>query len=172
MVLDSRTLRSTPESGGRGGYDGAKRKKGSKVHAAVGTVGQLLAGHVSPANEQDREQVEKLARVVQEATGESVELAYVDQGYTGQEPVAEGTAHGIELEVGKRPEGERDSLLLPRRWIGSTACCGKDEPVRTSLHERLLAGPATQDSHCCGAWYVQSSGGPHLLALSTLASPL
>ena len=29
-VMDSRTLRSTPESGHRGGYDGAKRKKGSR----------------------------------------------------------------------------------------------------------------------------------------------
>ena len=34
MVVDSRTLQSTPESGARGGYDGAKRRKGSKVHAA------------------------------------------------------------------------------------------------------------------------------------------
>ncbi len=41
-VLDSRTLRSTPESGHRAGYDGAKRKKGSK-HAAVDTLGHLLA---------------------------------------------------------------------------------------------------------------------------------
>ena len=36
-VLDSRTLQSTPESGHRAGYDGAKRKKGSKVHIAVDT---------------------------------------------------------------------------------------------------------------------------------------
>src|SRR3990170_818710 len=40
-ILDSRTLRSTPESGSRGGYDGAKRKKGSKVHAAVDTGGHF-----------------------------------------------------------------------------------------------------------------------------------
>ena len=53
-ILDSRTLRSTPESGSRGGYDGAKPKKGSKVHAAVDTLGNLLALHVSPANEQQR----------------------------------------------------------------------------------------------------------------------
>jgi transposase len=46
-ILDSRTLRSTPESGAPGGYDGAKRKKGSKVHAAVDTLGHLLALHVS-----------------------------------------------------------------------------------------------------------------------------
>src|ERR671916_686959 len=40
-ILDSRTLRCTPESGSRGGYDGAKRKKGRKVHAAVDTLGHL-----------------------------------------------------------------------------------------------------------------------------------
>ena len=43
-ILDSRSLRSTPESGARAGYDGAKRKRGSKVHAAaVDTLGHLLA---------------------------------------------------------------------------------------------------------------------------------
>src|ERR1700724_2804173 len=54
MVVDSRTLQSTPESGARAGYDGAKRRKGSKVHAAVDTLGNLLALHVTAANEQDR----------------------------------------------------------------------------------------------------------------------
>jgi transposase len=43
MLLDSRTIQSTPESGARAGYDGAKRRKGSKVHAAVDTLGHLLA---------------------------------------------------------------------------------------------------------------------------------
>src|ERR671910_118838 len=55
-ILDSRTLRSTPESGHRGGYDGHKGKKGSKVHAAVDTLGHLLTLRVSPANEDDREE--------------------------------------------------------------------------------------------------------------------
>jgi transposase len=55
-ILDSRTLRSTPESGHRGGYDGHKGKKGSKVNAAVDTLGHLLALRVSPANENDREE--------------------------------------------------------------------------------------------------------------------
>src|SRR3954464_6782630 len=83
-IYDGRTLQSTPESGGRAGYDGAKKRKGSKVHAAVDTLGELLALHVTPANEQDREQVEQLAQAVQEITDQSVELAYVDQGYTGK----------------------------------------------------------------------------------------
>jgi transposase len=116
-ILDSRTLRSTPESGARAGYDGAKRKRGSKVDAAVDTLGHLLALHLSPADEQDREQVGELAEAVQEATGESVELAYVDQGYTGERPAAEAEAHGIRLEVVKHPESKRGFVLLPRRWV-------------------------------------------------------
>ncbi|MBV9258909.1 MAG: transposase, partial [Ktedonobacteraceae bacterium] len=42
------------------GYDGARRRKGSKVHAAVDTLGNLLTLLVTPANEQDRAQVSKL----------------------------------------------------------------------------------------------------------------
>src|SRR5215207_5779077 len=72
-ILDSRTLQSTPESGDRAGYDGAKRRKGSKVHVAVDTLGHLLALHVTPADDQDRALVAELAEAVQEATGQSVE---------------------------------------------------------------------------------------------------
>jgi transposase len=116
-ILDSRTLGSTPESGSRGGYDGAKRKKGSKVHAAVDTLGNLLALHVSPASEQDREQVEELAEAVQQASGDSVELAYVDQGYTGERAAKDAEAHGMRLEVVKHEEVKRGFVLLPRRWV-------------------------------------------------------
>jgi transposase len=116
-ILDSRTLHSTPESGSRGGYDGAKRKKGSKVHAAVDTLGHLLALFVSPASEQERAWVGELAQAVQEATGESVELAYVDEGYSGERPAEEAQAHGISLEVVTYPEAKRGFVLLPRRWV-------------------------------------------------------
>jgi len=116
-ILDSRTLRSTPENGNRSGYDGAKRKRGSKVHAAVDTLGHLLALHVTAANEQDREQVEVLTEAIQEATGENIELAYVDQGYTGERPAEEAAEHGIQLEVVKHQEAKRGFVLLPRRWV-------------------------------------------------------
>ena len=39
-IYESRTLQSTPGSGERAGYDGAKKRKGSKVHIAVDTLGQ------------------------------------------------------------------------------------------------------------------------------------
>lgn len=117
MILDSRTLQSTPESGARGGYDGAKRRKGSKVHAAVDTLGHLLALHVTAADEQDRAQVETLAETVQEITGEQIELAYVDQGYTGENAAQAAEKHGVRLEVVKHTEAKRGFVLLPRRWV-------------------------------------------------------
>ncbi len=60
-ILDGCTLQSSPESGARAGYDGRKRRKWSKVHLAVETPGQLLAAFVTPANEQERAQVDALA---------------------------------------------------------------------------------------------------------------
>jgi transposase len=116
-IIDSRTLQSTPESGSRAGYDGAKKKKGSKAHIAVDTLGHLLALRVTPANAGDREQVDILAEEVQQATGESVEIAYVDQGYTGEDAAADAKQHGIDLKVVKLPEARRGFVLLPRRWV-------------------------------------------------------
>ena len=116
-IFDSRTLQSTPESGSHAGYDGAKRRKGSKVHAAVDTLGNLLALLVTSANEQDRAQVGELAAAVQEVTGQTVEVAFVDQGYTGAAPAEEARQHGIQLEVVKLPQAKRGFVLLPRRWV-------------------------------------------------------
>jgi transposase len=120
VIFDGRTLQSTPESGARAGYDGHKRKRGSKTHMAVDTLGNLLAMVVTPANEQERAQVEALAQAVQEVTGGTVELAYVDQGYTGQDTADAALAHGIHLEVVKLPEAKRGFVLLPRRWVVET----------------------------------------------------
>lgn len=116
-IFDGRTMQSTPESGARAGYDGHKRKKGSKVHMAVDALGHLLALHVTPANEQERAQVETLAEAVQDVTDGHVELAWVDQGYTGEEPAQAAQEQGITLEIFKLPEAKRGFVLLPRRWV-------------------------------------------------------
>ena len=116
-IFDGRTLQSSPESGARAGYDGYKRKKGSKVHVAVDTLGNLLALLVTSANEQERAQVGELAQQVQEATQHSVRLGFGDQGYTGAEPATRADEHGIRLEVIKLAEAKRGFVLLPRRWV-------------------------------------------------------
>lgn len=117
VIFDGRTIQSTPESGHRAGYDGHKRKKGSKVHAAVDTLGHLLALKVTAANQQERAQVADLADEVQQATGDKVEIAFVDQGYTGEEPAAAAQSKGIRLIVVKLEEAKRGFVLLPRRWV-------------------------------------------------------
>jgi transposase len=115
--IDSRTLQSTPESGARAGYDGVKRHKGSKVHIGVDTPGHLLALSVTPADQGDRAQVEALAQDMQQVTGGTVEMAYVDQGYTGPTAAQAAQSHGIRLEVIKHPRAKRGFVLLPRRWV-------------------------------------------------------
>jgi len=117
IIVDSRTLQSTPESGHRAGYDGAKRRKGTKVHLVVDTLGHLITLMTSPANEQDRTQVGELCRSAQELTGGMLEVAFVDQGYTGKAPQEAARDSNVELVVVKRSDASRGFVLLPRRWV-------------------------------------------------------
>lgn len=116
-ILDSRTLQSTPESGGRAGYDGGKRRKGSKIHAAVDTMGNVIALLVSSANEQDREQVYELCREVQQITGDNIDVAIADEGYTGEQAEIDAAVNDVDLVVVKRPSGAQGFILLPLRWV-------------------------------------------------------
>lgn len=103
VILDSRTLQSTPDSGApqRASFDGHKRqpRKGSKVYTAVDTLGHLRALYatVTSSNEQDRAQVATLAAQMQAVTSDHVELA------EGQGP-------------------KRGFILLPRRWVVVVEC--------------------------------------------------
>ena len=117
VVLDGRTLRSTPESGARAGFDGHKKTKGSKVHIAVDTLGHLLAVRVTAANEQERAQVAALTEAVQEATQQHVQIAFVDQGYTGPDPLEAAKQNSIVLSVVRLPQAKKGFVLLPRRWV-------------------------------------------------------
>ena len=117
VILDGRTLQSTPESGGRARFDGHKKKRGSKVHLAVDTLGHVLALVTTPANEQERAQVAALAREVQKVCQQSVQVAFVDQGYTGPDAAQAAEEQGIRLEVVKHSEAKRGFVLLPRRWV-------------------------------------------------------
>jgi transposase len=84
---------------------------------AVDTLGLLQAAHVTPANEQERAQVKPLAEEVQAVTQNSVEVAFVDEGYTGEQAQADAKTSGINLIVVKLPEAKKGFVLLPRRWV-------------------------------------------------------
>jgi transposase len=83
----------------------------------VDTLGLLLALPVTPANEQERAQVGLLSEQVQQITGDSVEIAFVDQRFTGPQAQQAAAEHGIHLEVVKLPEAKHGFVLLPRRWV-------------------------------------------------------
>jgi len=72
---------------------------------------------VTPANAQDRAQVAELAEQIQAVTGQSVQVAFVNQGYAGPQPAADAEQHGIRLEIVKLPTANRGFVLLPRRWV-------------------------------------------------------
>ncbi|CAI9122256.1 hypothetical protein LMG32879_003116 [Brytella acorum] len=84
---------------------------------AVDTLGYLLALHGTPTNREDHTEVGCLAAAIQEVTDGSVELAYVDEGYTGSKPDEAVRPHGIALEVVKLPQAKCGFVLLPRRWV-------------------------------------------------------
>jgi transposase len=153
VVIDSRTLQSTPESGARAGDDCAKGRKGSKVHIAVDTLGHLLALTVTPADQGDREQVAALAEEVQQVTGGTVEMAYVDQGYTGPNPAVAAAQLHQRLEVVKHPMAKRGFVLLPRRWVVEPSFAG------ASRFRRLARDYERLDT---------TLKGLHLLAFATL----
>lgn len=92
-------------------------RKGSKVHIAVDTLGHLPALTVMPVDQGNREQVAALAAEVQQVTGNTVESAYVDQGYTGSNADEAAQQHGSRLEVVKHPMAKRGFVFLPRRWV-------------------------------------------------------
>lgn len=117
VILDGRVLQSTPESGHRVGYDSGKRRKGSKAHLAVDTLGHLLNVVVTPANEQERTQVGEPGERVQQVTGQTVQIGFVDQGYTGEDAGYEAAVRDIDLQVVTKPAGQKGFVLLPRRWV-------------------------------------------------------
>ena len=72
---------------------------------------------MTPASEQDRNQVALLAQPVQAVTHQNVEIAWVDQAYTGDKAEQAAAQHGIELIVVKLPDAKKGFVLLPRRWV-------------------------------------------------------
>ena len=77
--------------------------------------GQLLAVHVTRANDQERAQVAELTRQVQHVTGHTVKVAFAVQGYTGKEPAQVALDEGIELQVIKLDEAKRGFCTAARR---------------------------------------------------------
>jgi transposase len=147
-ILDSRVLSSTPESGARAGYNGHKKVKGSKVHIAVDTLGHLLAPKVTAANADDRTQVAALSEELQEATGKNVEIAFVDQGYSGADVAEQAQRHSIELCVVKLEEAKRGLFSYPAAGLSNVVLPG---PPASGVWSRTMSG-FRRLALACASW--------------------
>lgn len=108
-VIDAQSNRGSPQ-GGESGYDAGKKVKGRKRHIIVDTLGLLLAVTVTAASVQDRDGA---ADVVAQACRKAPTIArlYTDGAYGGQCAQAIEKAHGIRVEVVRRP-GNRSTGTL------------------------------------------------------------
>jgi transposase len=80
-------------------------------------LGYFCGFLASCARAKDRAQIAELVRKVQEVAGEQAEVAFVDQGYTGEAAAEAAKAHGIQLQVVTHSEARSGFVLLPRRWV-------------------------------------------------------
>lgn len=110
---------------------------------AVDTLGHLLALHVTPANADGRVEVGRIAKAIQAETGESVEIAFVDQGYTGEKPAAAAPEHGIAVEVVKAAGGQA-RLRPAAKTMGGRAILRLGHPVPTA-RQRLRCAQTLGD---------------------------
>ena len=114
MVVDSRSLRSSPSAWARG-IDGGKLIKGIKVFAACDKHGSLLDLELRPANTDDRVGIlPTLPRLA--ALGFEGDLLG-DSSFKGAPFAAAALEHDIHVSVS--PGGTRDGRFLPNgiRWV-------------------------------------------------------
>lgn len=116
VILGSRTLRSSHESGERADYNDAKRKRSTKAHPAVNTPGLMDSLYVTLADADDCGEVERLTGAVNAEPEGQVETGFADHDYTSESLVSAALAHGLKLEAVEMLEAERgpDPELVER----------------------------------------------------------
>ena len=112
-ILDSRTLRATPQERRAGRLWWGQAQEGVEGPSGRRHLGPP-PGPARHARQCGRSYPCRLAEAVQAATGDSVDLAYVDQGYSRETPAKAAPQHGIDREVVGLPDAERGFVLLPR----------------------------------------------------------
>ena len=117
-IIDSQTVKGTPESARESGFDGGKLIKGRKRHIVVDTMGCLLIVLVHAANIYDgraaRHVLPALFAVV-----DTVKKIWADGAYVGEE-LAQWVKAQFDcvLEVVAKPKTTVGGFqVLPQRWI-------------------------------------------------------
>ena len=116
-IIDSQSVKGTPESYVESGFDGGKLVKGRKRHIVVDTMGCLIVVWVHAANMFDgtaaRQVITNLFLLLH-----TVKLIWADSAYSGAE-LFDWVSDQFEciLEVVRKEKGLQGFHVLPRRWV-------------------------------------------------------
>ena len=164
-IIDSQSVKTSPQ-GGPKGYDAAKNVKGRKRHLVTDMLGLLLAVLVHPADVQDRDGASPLvATALRKYPG--IKTLYADSAYAGQCAVKIRQAHGVHVEIIRRPghggrwQGAQLSLLpepprqgfvlLPKRWIIERTNAWVERPRHLAKDQDRLVEVST-----AWIWFAES----------------
>ena len=115
-VIDSQTVKGTPESTKESGFDGWKRIKGRKRHIVVDTIGYPIVVVVHAANIYDGHAAKQVLSALSSVV-KTVKKIWADGAYIGQE-FSDWCkeSFNIVIEVVKKKKG-KGFHVLPRRWV-------------------------------------------------------
>ena len=116
-VIDSQSVKGTPETVEDVGFDGGKLVKGRKRHIIVDTIGCVIVVCIHAANIFDG----KAARMVIKklfSRLDTVKKIWADGGYSGKE-LSEWVkdTFNCDLEIVKKKKKAKGFHVLPRRWV-------------------------------------------------------
>lgn len=116
-IIDSQSVKGTPESVVGSGFDGGKLVKGRKRHILVDTMGYLITVQVHSARINDGKAapavLEKLFR-----TNDGIRRIWADSAYKGKALHAwVFKQFQCVLQVVTKQAGSRGFKVLPRRWV-------------------------------------------------------
>ena len=116
-IIDSQTVKGTPESVQESGFDGGKLIKGRKRHIVVDTIGYVIVVLVHAANIHDsraaREVLAALFSIV-----DTIKKIWADGGYKGEE-FMQWVKEKFDciFEVVEKKKTGKGFQVLPRRWV-------------------------------------------------------
>ncbi len=114
-IIDSQSVKGTPESAKESGFDGGKLVKGRKRHIVVDTMGYLLTVVVHAANIFDGKGARAVLKQLYE-TVKTLKKIWADSAYSGE--LEEWVRNTLEcvLEIVKKVHS-KGFHVLPRRWV-------------------------------------------------------
>jgi len=115
-IIDSQTVKGTPESTQESGFDGGKLIKGRKRHIVVDTMGYPIVVVVHAANSYDGHAAQEVLTALFSIVN-TVRKIWADGGYKGEafiDGCREKFNCAIEIVKKKKKEGFH---VLPRRWV-------------------------------------------------------